>query len=37
MSVNEGLCGLCIVGAIVVMCTGHDGWGWLLLIALLVH
>jgi len=24
---------LCVVGAIVVMISGHDGWGWLLFIA----
>jgi len=27
---------LCILGAIIVACTGHDGWGWLLFVAVLV-
>ena len=26
---------LCVVGAILVAATGHDGWGWFLLVALL--
>lgn len=26
---------LCVVGAIVVASSGHDGWGWLLLLAVL--
>ena len=28
--------GLCIMGAVVVASSGHDGWGWLLFIAFLV-
>lgn len=27
---------LCIIGAIIVAASGNDGWGWLLLIAVLV-
>jgi hypothetical protein len=26
----------CIAGASAVMYSGHDGWGWLILIAILV-
>lgn len=32
---NHALAALCLVGAIVVAGTGHDGWGWLLFVALL--
>jgi hypothetical protein len=24
---------LCIIGAIIVAASGHDGWGWLLFLA----
>ena len=24
---------VCVVGAVVVAATGHDGWGWLLFVA----
>lgn len=27
------LIALCIVGAAVVAATGHDGWGWLIFLA----
>lgn len=27
---------LCIFGAIIVAVNGHDGWGWFLLLALLL-
>lgn len=26
---------VCVIGAVVVSCLGRDGWGWLLLIAVL--
>lgn len=26
---------LCVIGAIVVMLSGHDGWGWLLFVAVM--
>jgi hypothetical protein len=29
--------GLCVIGAIVVAASGHDGWGWFLFIAFLVN
>lgn len=25
----------CVVGAVIVMVSGHEGWGWLLIVALL--
>lgn len=28
--------GLCIFGAIIVAATGHDGWGWLLFMAVVL-
>jgi len=27
---------LCIIGAVVVASSGHDGWGWLLFLAFMV-
>lgn len=27
---------ICVFGAVLVILTGHDGWGWLLFIALLL-
>ena len=27
---------ICLVGAVIVASSGHDGWGWLLVIALLL-
>lgn len=28
--------GLCIIGAVIVAATGHDGWGWLIFAAILL-
>lgn len=28
--------GLCIIGAVIVAASGHDGWGWLIFLAFLV-
>lgn len=30
---NHSISALCIVGAVVVAASGHDGWGWLLFLA----
>lgn len=30
------LSALCVIGAIIVAATGNDGWGWLLVVAVLV-
>lgn len=27
---------ICIIGAIIVAASGHDGWGWLLFMAFLL-
>ncbi len=27
---------ICVIGAIIVAASGHDGWGWLLFIAVLL-
>jgi hypothetical protein len=32
---NNHLVGLSLIGAIVVAASGHDGWGWLLFIAVI--
>lgn len=29
--------GLCIIGAIIVAASGHDGWGWLIFAAILLN
>lgn len=27
---------VCVIASAVVACSGHDGWGWMLLMALLI-
>ena len=27
---------VCALGAVIVAATGHDGWGWFLIVALLL-
>lgn len=27
---------ICVIGAIIVAASGHDGWGWLLFVAVLL-
>lgn len=30
------LAAMCLLGAIVIAVSGHDGWGWLLFVAVLI-
>ena len=36
LSFKEMAVMLCIVGAIILMALGKDGWGWLLFVAILL-
>ncbi len=33
---NRDLAALCFIGAIVVACTGNDGWGWLIFAGIVI-
>lgn len=33
----NGVSALCVVGAAFVAVSGHDGWGWLLFVAVLCY
>lgn len=35
MTTSKDVSALCVIGAIIVAATGHDGWGWLLFLAAL--
>jgi len=33
---RNGVAAICFIGAVIVACTGHDGWGWLIFAGILV-